>query len=75
MYSRMVRYKLTVDATGYKSQSIAFTYDKVLENDLSLTVDYADDKEAFAAEKKKIIIRLTILQMLNLPLRAAREIS
>lgn len=46
-------YKLTVDATGYKSQSIAFTYDKVLENDLSLTVDYADDKEAFAAEKKE----------------------
>lgn len=36
-----------------KSQSIAFTYDKVLENDLSLTVDYADDKEAFAAEKKE----------------------
>lgn len=68
-------YKLTVDATGYKSQSIAFTYDKVLENDLSLTVDYADDKEAFAAEKKKILIRPTILQMLNLPLRAAREIS
>ena len=46
-------YKLTVDATGYKSQSIAFTYDKVLENDLSLTVDYADGKEAFAAEKKE----------------------
>ena len=46
-------YKLTVDATGYKSQSIAFTYDKVLENDLSLTVDYAEDKEAFAAEKKE----------------------
>ena len=46
-------YKLTVDATGYKSQSIAFTYDKVLENDLSLTVDYADEKEAFAAEKKE----------------------
>ena len=46
-------YKLTVDATGYKSQSIAFTYDKVLENDLSLNVDYADDKEAFAAEKKE----------------------
>ena len=46
-------YKLTVDATGYKSQSIAFTYDKVLENDLSLIVDYADDKEAFAAEKKE----------------------
>lgn len=54
MYSRLVEeYKLTVDATGYKSQSIAFTYDKVLENDLSLTVDYADDKEAFAAEKKE----------------------
>ena len=35
------------------SQSIAFTYDKVLENDLSLTVDYAEDKEAFAAEKKE----------------------
>lgn len=48
-------------------------YDKVLENDLSLTVDYADDKEAFAAEKKKILIRLTILQMLNLPLMAARR--
>ena len=46
-------YKLTVDATGYKSQSIAFTYDKVLENDLSLIVDYVDDKEAFAAEKKE----------------------
>ena len=46
-------YKLTVDATGYKSQSIAFTYDKVLENDLSLTVDYAEGKEAFAAEKKE----------------------
>ena len=46
-------YKLTVDATGYKSQSIAFTYDKVLENDLLLTVDYADGKEAFAAEKKE----------------------
>ena len=44
---------MTVDATGYKSQSIAFTYDKVLENDLSLNVDYADDKEAFAAEKKE----------------------
>ena len=44
---------MTVDATGYKSQSIAFTYDKVLENDLSLTVDYAEGKEAFAAEKKE----------------------
>lgn len=44
-------YKLTVDADGYKSQSIAFTYDKALETDLSLTVDYADDKDAFVAKK------------------------
>lgn len=44
-------YKLTVDATGYKSQSIAFTYDKVLESDLELKVDYADTKNAFSAKK------------------------
>ena len=44
-------YKLTVDATGYKSQSIAFTYDKVLESDLALKVDYADTKNAFSAKK------------------------
>lgn len=44
-------YKLTVDATGYKSQSIAFTYNKVLESDLALKVDYADAKNAFSAKK------------------------
>ena len=44
-------YKLTVDATGYKSQSIAFTYDKVLENDLALTVNYANGEKKFVAQK------------------------
>lgn len=31
-------YKLTIESTGYKSQTVKFTYDKVLEKDLSLTV-------------------------------------
>lgn len=46
-------YKLTIESTGYKSQTVKFTYDKVLEDDLSLTVGYADGKEAFEAEKKE----------------------
>ena len=42
---------VTIDASGYKSQTVKVDYNKVVEEDLSLKVNYADGKDAFTPDE------------------------
>ena len=42
---------VTIDASGYKSQTVTVDYNKVVDENLSLKVNYADDKEAFTPDE------------------------
>ena len=42
---------VTIDASGYKSQTVKVNYSKVVEENLSLIVNYEEDKNAFTPDE------------------------
>ena len=45
-------YKITVEADGYQMNAFKVTYDQILEEGLSLTVQYKDNKTSYVSDKR-----------------------
>lgn len=47
-------YKITVEADGYQMNAFKVTYDQILEEGLSLSVKYEDNKKSYVSEKRTL---------------------